>query len=179
MAHARRRLCDSVGPSVFSVLAAAHADGAGILLFVTTSTREARSLRLVSRELLEAVAAFPWRYPTTVILGSVALWRSCFPRAVTANLSKRRSDLTTGDFEQLSGILELDLGRCRGEAVALGHFGLYCSSLITLAFEARTCRSYNVLTDEGVSAIALHCSQLANLNLRFFIALLPMTTCAP
>ena len=115
MTHTRRRLCDSAGPSVFSVLAAAHTDGAGILGFVSASMREARGLRLVSRELLGAVATFPWRDLKTVITGSVALWRSCFPRAVAENLRKR-SDLTTGDFELVAGILELDLAECGGEA---------------------------------------------------------------
>lgn len=124
------RLCDSTLLSVFSVfsvLAGAHSNGAGVLVFVSTSTRKARVLRLVSRDLNAAVAAFPWRDPTTIISGSIASWHSSFPRAIAANLSGR-SDLKIEEFELLNGVLELDLTHYKGESVALEH----CSKLIRL-----------------------------------------------
>ena len=35
-----------------------------------------------------AVAAHPWEYMETVILGSIGAWRACFPRARCANVRK-------------------------------------------------------------------------------------------
>lgn len=161
-----RRLSDSAGPSVFSVLAAAHANGAGILVFVSASTRDVWALRLVSRELLGAVAAFPWSDSTTLVSGSVALWRSCFPRAIAINL-RSRLDLKVTDFELLSGVLELDLTESEGESVALGHFARYCSSLTSLNLEGESYYGSVILTDEGVLAIAQHCSHLTYLNMTY------------
>ena len=59
----------------------------GVVLFPFLDTREACSLRLVCRELKQAVADLPWEDMRTVIRGSITLWRACFPRARGANIS--------------------------------------------------------------------------------------------
>ena len=46
------------------------------------TTRDACALRLVCREFLVAVAEQPWEDRRTVIKGSIAAWRACFPRAM-------------------------------------------------------------------------------------------------
>ena len=53
------------------------------------STAEACALRLVCREFLAAVTEQPWEDSETVIQGSLAAWRACFPRARAANVTQR------------------------------------------------------------------------------------------
>ena len=60
-----------------------HCYGALLPMF---DTQEATTLRLLCREFKEAVADFPWEDEKTVILGDVAAWRACFPRARWANV---------------------------------------------------------------------------------------------
>ncbi len=65
----------------------------GVVLFPFISTEDAaRGLRLTCRELKQAVADFPWEDMRTVIRGSIALWRACFPRARGANVGQRIGD---------------------------------------------------------------------------------------
>ena len=65
----------------------------GVVLFPFISTEDAaRGLRLTCRELKQAVTDFPWEDISTVIHGSIALWRACFPRARAANLGQREGD---------------------------------------------------------------------------------------
>ncbi len=59
MAEAGRLHLSCTNFSVLALLGEAHASGAGILDFLGLSMREARGLRLVSREFLNAVASFP------------------------------------------------------------------------------------------------------------------------
>jgi hypothetical protein len=56
------------------------------------STTEACALRLVCREFLAAVSEQPWVDGETVIQGSIAAWRACFPRALSANVRMRDYD---------------------------------------------------------------------------------------
>ena len=97
----------------------------GVVLFPFSSTREACSLRLVCRELKQAVADFPWEDMGTVIRGSIAQWRACFPRARGANVGKRGGDhrllntngrrtaVVDGDFVHFVGMLALNMSCCR------------------------------------------------------------------
>ena len=55
--------------------------GAQYLLPLFT-TAEACAPRLVCREFLAAVTEQPWEDRETVIHGSIATWRACFPRAL-------------------------------------------------------------------------------------------------
>ena len=58
----------------------------GFVLLPLFSTAEACALRLVCREFLAAVSEHPWEDSETVIQGSIAAWRACFPRAYCANV---------------------------------------------------------------------------------------------
>lgn len=160
-----KRLCgDSSGPSIFSVLAAAHLAGAGVIVYLTACTRDARSLRLVNRELKDAVSLFPWRDSSTVISGSVAAWSTSFSHAQAANLRGRC--LTMGDAEQLTGVPELNLAESAGEAVLLGLFARCCASLTSLNLSQRSYCPLIVFhtADLCVQAVAKNCPQLITLD---------------
>ena len=97
----------------------------GVMLFPFFDTREACSLRLVCRELKQAVADFPWEDMDTVIRGSLAQWRACFPRARGANVGQRvrdglyqnpngrRTAVVDGDFVHFVGLRALNMSYCR------------------------------------------------------------------
>ena len=70
---------------VMSVLLAEHSHSRGILGFLTL--RDANNLRSVCKELRDEVADFRWTDMTTRICCSLELWRTCFPHAISANLS--------------------------------------------------------------------------------------------
>jgi hypothetical protein len=107
--------------TLLSVLHGAHSVGAGVFGFLTT--REACTLRLVSQECREAVAAARWHDGATHISGSLAAWRACFPGAVAANVEGRR-DLRDADFAHLAGVKVLNMKRCTGVSDAgLAHLG--------------------------------------------------------
>ena len=104
------------GTTVLSVLAGAHRAGGGILSFV--DTREARALRLVCSEFLEAVAVAPWADAETRITRNAGGWRACFPRAMKANISvelsfpQRHNVLIDADFVHFEGLHSLDMTGC-------------------------------------------------------------------
>ncbi len=95
----------------------AECPGALLQLF---DTRQACELRLVCREFQAAVAAYPWEDRDTVILGSIAAWRACFPRARCANVCMmprqggvvRRMPVVDADFVHFAGLWELNISRC-------------------------------------------------------------------
>ena len=83
-----------------------HCYGALLPLF---DTAEARVLRQLCKEFKETVADFPWEDDKTVILGSVAAWRACFPRARWANVrgyygEGRRTPVVDADFVHFVGL---------------------------------------------------------------------------
>jgi hypothetical protein len=84
---------------------------AGHQIFGFFTTREARTLRAVCREMRDAVAAHAWADARTVIRGRLALWRACFPRAAAANVSGR-GDLGDADLALLCGVRTLDVSYC-------------------------------------------------------------------
>ena len=84
-------------------------------LLSLATTEDAVSLRLGCRALCAAVAAHAWRDSETLILGSVAAWRACFPRALAANVSEtlgRQAPLVDADFVHFEGLWELDVRGC-------------------------------------------------------------------
>ena len=97
----------------------------GFVLLPLFSTRDACALRLVCREFLAAVSEQPWEDRGTVILGSIARWRACFPRARCANVQnwvqnwamygrvKRAAPVVDADFVHFEGLWELTMTCCR------------------------------------------------------------------
>ena len=78
-------------------------------------TRDALSLRLTCKELKEAVSEHAWEDTETVIHGSVASWRACFPRAIAANVSRSPhspNPVRDIDFVQLVGVKHLRMREC-------------------------------------------------------------------
>ena len=108
-AFALPRFVPGAVTTLLSVLHGAHSVGAGVFGFLTT--REACTLRLVSQECREAVAAARWHDGATHISGSLAAWRACFPGAVAANVEGRR-DLRDEDFVHLAGVKVLNMSGC-------------------------------------------------------------------
>ena len=94
----------------------------GFVLLPLFTTRDACALRLVCREFLAAVTEHPWEDRGTVIKGSIAAWRACFPHARYANvqnfeysggLNKRAAPVVDADFVHLEGLRELYMAGCR------------------------------------------------------------------
>jgi hypothetical protein len=89
----------------------------GLVLLKMFDTREACALRLICREFTEAVGRQQWEDRETVILGSIAAWRACFPRARCANVKRwddygmhaRKSPVVDADFVHFEGLRELDM----------------------------------------------------------------------
>ena len=67
----------------------------GFALLPLFSTRDACALRLVCREFLAAVSEHPWEDSETVIKGSIAAWRACFPHARCANVQQRDVEMSS------------------------------------------------------------------------------------
>jgi hypothetical protein len=93
----------------------------GFALLPLFSTRDACALRLVCREFHAAVRRHPWEDRETVILGSIAAWRACFPRALCANVAhysftggeERKEHVEDDDFVHFEGLRELNMCGCR------------------------------------------------------------------
>jgi hypothetical protein len=93
--------------------------GPALLPFFTT--RDACALRLLCHEFRAAVSAHPWEDRRTVIQGSIAAWRACFPRARCANVEQQHMDaadhprsapLVDADFVHFEGLQELRMHGC-------------------------------------------------------------------
>ena len=105
-------------------------DGAATTLMCFFSTPQACLLRLVCRAFQAAVAAHPWGDRETVILGSIAKWRACFPRAACANVRQqvpgggivRPTPVEDADLVHLKGLRELNMSYCASvTSAALEH----------------------------------------------------------
>ena len=105
----RRMASFSDALTVLSPPGGAHGVGEGIFGFL--STREARSLRLVSHVLCADVRNARWYDRDTVIRGDLRKWRACFSDARCANVSGRW-DLTDADLVHLCGVEEVNLSWC-------------------------------------------------------------------
>jgi hypothetical protein len=95
----------------------------GFVLLPLFSTAEACALRLVCREFLAAVSEHPWEDRGTVIKGSIAAWRACFPHTRCANVRKwdwdeeaecRSAPVVDADFVHFEGLRELYMTDCTG-----------------------------------------------------------------
>jgi hypothetical protein len=92
----------------------------GTLLSMFT-TPAVLPLRAACKEAVTVVAAFPWEDRGTVILGRIARWRACFPRARCANvrmwdpdgLAVRRTPVLDADFVHFAGLWELNMRFCK------------------------------------------------------------------
>ena len=95
----------------------------GFVLLPLFTTAEACALRLVCREFLAAVSEHPWEDRETVIQGSIAAWRACFPHALCANVQcyaydgspnkQRNAPVVDADFVHFEGLRELYMAYCR------------------------------------------------------------------
>ena len=91
----------------------------GFALLPLFTTADACALRLVCREFLAAVREQPWEDGATVIMGSIAAWRACFPRARCANvqrgliLPRRVAPVVDADFVHFEGLRELNMLWCK------------------------------------------------------------------
>ncbi len=97
-------------PTYESVLS--HCYGALLPMF---TTKEATVLRQLCREFKATVADFPWEDANTVIKGSVAGWRACFPRArwASVHILRWRTPLVDADFVHFKGLWGLRMGECK------------------------------------------------------------------
>ena len=91
-----------------------HCSGALLPMF---DTAEATVLRLLCKEFKETVAQFPWEDDKTVIRGSVAAWKACFPKARWANVRKdgeggRKGPVVDADFVHFFGLKRLNMRMC-------------------------------------------------------------------
>ena len=93
----------------------------GPVLLPFFTTRDACALRLVCREFLAAAREHPWEDRGTVIHGSIAAWRVCFPRARCANVGRaslvygaevRKARVYDADFVHFAGLRELNMADC-------------------------------------------------------------------
>ena len=90
------------------------------MLLPLFTTRDACALRLVCREFLAAVSEHPWEDRGTVIQGSIAAWRACFPHARCVNVqrwdlhagTKRTAPVVDADFVHFEGLRELHMALC-------------------------------------------------------------------
>jgi hypothetical protein len=96
----------------------------GFVLLPLFTTADACALRLVCREFLAAVSEHPWEDRGTVIQGSIAAWRACFPHARCANVLMwdmnedeevvtRGAPVVDADFVHFEGLRELYMSDCR------------------------------------------------------------------
>ena len=126
--------------------------------------KEALSLRTASRASCDAVAEHAWsdlrehwNSRASHIMGGLASWRRCFPRATAANVYGRL-DLTDADFVHLRGIRKLNMGLCR--QITDGGIA-HLSGIHTLAM--CDCK---LVTDAGLSHLRrIHTLEIPNCNL--------------
>ncbi len=134
-----------------------------LALLPLLSTAAALPLRAACRDARAAVAGHEWQDCATVIRGSLAAWRRCFPRAQCANVSGRRAaPLADGDFVHFQGLRRLNVAGWRGitDAAFLHLRGLR-------ALNMRWC-SQGAVTDAALAPLRGslhtldigHCSQL-------------------
>ena len=127
-------MSEGTGTQISSTCGGGAEQNAGILdvlrfgVLSMFNTREANTLRLVSKGFLSDVADHPWRDMQTVIQGYVGdqvgvrqgqrgAWRACFPRAKYANITRggtgfRRNSIIDSDFVHLAGLEQLNMNYC-------------------------------------------------------------------
>ncbi len=136
--------CGGVEPtSVLSVLAGAHSVGEGIFAFLTT--QDATPLRLLCREMRDAIASFEWWDDKTRIINARRLpsWRAAFPFARAAVLTD--AHLGPAEWESLRNLESLSVVGCTG--VTDKRLEEFTPDLVN--FDGRLCHG---VTYEGLSA---------------------------
>jgi hypothetical protein len=135
------------GPSsVLSELYGAHSVGEGIFGFITTA--DATPLRLLCREMREAIAVFPWWDEKTRIPAKrLPSWRAAFPAARAAVVV---GALGPAEWRALGGarrdLQSLTVAGCSG--VTDARLAEFTPHLVNL--DARLCRD---VTYEGLEAL--------------------------
>ena len=129
----------------------------GFVLLPLFTTRDACALRLVCREFLAAVSEHPWEDRRTVIQGSIAAWRACFPHALCVNVQKwdssyranmRSAAVVDADFVHFEGLRELYMADCKGVTDAAF---VHLRGIHTLDM---TCCSQPAITDAAFAHLA-------------------------
>ena len=140
-----------------------HCYGALLPMF---TTKEATVLRQLCREFKEAVAGFPWEDGKTVIRGSVAAWRACFPRARWANVSQmwkgRVTPVVDADFVHFVGLRRLDMSWCKSitDAAFVHLKGIHTLDMAVCSQSAITDAAFVHLT--GIHTLDMtSCNQVA------------------
>ncbi len=178
--------CDAAGNPTETLLSEV-----GLVLLKMFDTREACMLRLVCREFVKAVGQQQWEDRETVIKGSIAAWRACFPRARCANVATRYPWQTTGkrstsvsdaDFVHLEGLRELHMSGCRAVTdTAFAHLrGIHTLDMSYCDQDAITDAAFSHLV--GIQRLSIsHCFHTARTDAAFVhlrgIQLLNMSFC--
>jgi hypothetical protein len=110
----------SGGPDAHTMLSPPSVHHA-LLGFLTTAA--ALPLRAACADCRAVVAGKAWEDSCTLIKGSIAAWRACFPRARCANVRQwkpywdtervRRTPVLDADFVYFEGLRDLNMGGCR------------------------------------------------------------------
>ena len=114
-----RAVCDASvrSPSLETVLRMASGTGREGSVMGFLWQNEALGLRAASHGCREAVAAHAWddfdakKGKRSHIVGSMASWRACFPKARAANMWGNKT-VTDADFALLEGLHTIGRGRC-------------------------------------------------------------------
>ena len=163
----------------------------GFVLLPLFTTRDACALRLVCREFLAAVSEHPWEDRRTVIKGSIAAWRACFPHASCANVCKwdvddkaerRAAPVMDADFVHFEGLRELYMAYCGDvtDAAFVHLRGIHTLDMTLCFQQAITDAAFAHLA--GIQRLSIrYCSQATTTNAAFAhlrgIQLLNMSHC--
>ena len=168
----------------------------GFVLLPLFSTRDACALRLVCREFLAAVSEQPWEDRGTVIKGSIAAWRACFPRACCANVQKvdmehlqwswgapnKHAPVVDADFVHFEGLRELYMAGCKDvtDAAIVHLHGIHTLDMSWCDQRAITDAAFTHLA--GIQRLSIMTSLQANITDAAFvhlrgIQLLNMSNC--
>ena len=164
----------------------------GFVLLPLFSTRDACALRLVCREFLAAVTEHPWEDRETVIQGSIAAWRACFPHACCANVqrfevsggpNKRTAPVVDADFVRFEGLRELYMMGCTGftDAAFVHLRGIHTLDISCCVQPAITDAAFAHLA--GIQRLSITCCSQATITDAAFahlqgIQLLNMSQCS-
>ena len=151
---------------------------ASYTLLELVGTRGACALRATCREARDAVAAHPWADTVTRVEGSLALWRTCFPRAQAANVSER-GDLVDVDFVHLRGMSTLIMCDCGeseiGDAAFVHLRGLRSLDMSFCGQESITSAIFASL--RGIQMLSLYaCEQFSSRDIAELLRSAPSLT---
>ena len=139
-----------------------HCYGALLPMF---TTKEATTLRQLCREFKSTVAEFPWEDEKTVIMGSVAAWMACFPKARWANVTQwhRMTSVVDADFVHFVGLRRLNMSWCHSitDAAFVHLRGIHTLEMTACYQNTITDAAFESL--KGIHSLCLwHCTQLTS-----------------